>query len=182
MASYLGDGYSALATRASAPKDLMAFGSVLQQHTQHNIGELISKLLKCRRLLCAGIQYFKEPFHWVTNKSVNHSTSQATWTLDNDCCSQVKHISVIYWCVVCHWLRFIPLEGVLSFVTRRRWMFVPTRLVKCSNLSLPSQVMITLTLTSKLKRLLNHWVWRWWLVRATLTIDKYKCVTDTEKN
>lgn len=39
LASYLGDGFSALGARASAPKDLMAFGSVLQQHTQHNIGE-----------------------------------------------------------------------------------------------------------------------------------------------
>lgn len=37
LASYLGDGYSALGARAPPAKDLMAFGSVLQ-HTQHNIG------------------------------------------------------------------------------------------------------------------------------------------------
>lgn len=38
LASYLGDGYSSLGARAQAPKDLMAFGSVLQ-HNQHNIGK-----------------------------------------------------------------------------------------------------------------------------------------------
>ncbi|EDS35915.1 conserved hypothetical protein [Culex quinquefasciatus] len=37
LASYLGDGFSAVGTRAPPAKDLMAFGSVLQ-HNQHNIG------------------------------------------------------------------------------------------------------------------------------------------------
>lgn len=37
LASYLGDGYSALGARAPPAKDLMAFGSVLH-HKQHNIG------------------------------------------------------------------------------------------------------------------------------------------------
>lgn len=37
LASFLGEGYSALGARAPPAKDLMAFGSVLQ-HNQHNIG------------------------------------------------------------------------------------------------------------------------------------------------
>ena len=37
LASFLGDGYTALGARAPPAKDLMAFGSVLQ-HNQHNIG------------------------------------------------------------------------------------------------------------------------------------------------
>lgn len=38
LASYLGEGFSAVGTRAPPAKDLMAFGSVLQ-HNQHNIGK-----------------------------------------------------------------------------------------------------------------------------------------------
>lgn len=44
LASYLGDGGypTALGARALPPKDLMAFGSVLQ-HNQHNIGKCTSQ-------------------------------------------------------------------------------------------------------------------------------------------
>ena len=38
LASFLGDGFAALGSRAPPVKDLMAFGSVLHNN-QHNIGE-----------------------------------------------------------------------------------------------------------------------------------------------
>jgi hypothetical protein len=43
LASYIGDGYTALGARAPPAKDLMAFGSVLQ-HNQHNIGMFFDDL------------------------------------------------------------------------------------------------------------------------------------------
>ena len=49
LASFLGDGYTALGARAPPAKDLMAFGSVLQ-HNQHNIGMLNKVKVKHKKI------------------------------------------------------------------------------------------------------------------------------------